>query len=233
MIRVSCLGRWILYLWASCATNQNKVCVTLKPEIIAASYLYPQLCPCQPFTSWTSPTPSWWILRNQWRFTKLGLDVLWAESSNMAEYGFCSLLWLLCHCGRSLLGKPSSVGVPDTNFCCLSFFLTLPSSFIQGHFSSQCMLAALMCPESERGSEVAQSCPTLCDPMDCSPSGSSVHGTFQARVLKWGAISFSRRSSRPRGWTWSDWGALNGVYLLILAISCSMCYLVFYYHRYS
>ena len=37
-------------------------------------------------------------------------------------------------------------------------------------------------------SEVAQSCPTLCDPVDCSPPGSSVHGIFQARVLEWGAI---------------------------------------------
>ena len=36
-------------------------------------------------------------------------------------------------------------------------------------------------------SEVAQSCPTLSDPMDCSPPGSSVHGIFQARVLEWGA----------------------------------------------
>ena len=40
-------------------------------------------------------------------------------------------------------------------------------------------------------SEVAQSCPTLHDPMDCSPPGSSIHGIFQARVLKWGAIAFS------------------------------------------
>ena len=40
-------------------------------------------------------------------------------------------------------------------------------------------------------SEVAQSCPTLGDPMDCSPPGSSVHGSFQARVLEWGAIAFS------------------------------------------
>ena len=40
-------------------------------------------------------------------------------------------------------------------------------------------------------SEVAQSCPTLSDPMGCSPPGSSVHGTFQARVLEWGAIAFS------------------------------------------
>ena len=40
-------------------------------------------------------------------------------------------------------------------------------------------------------SEVAQSCQTLRDPMDCSPPGSSVHGIFQARVLEWGAIAFS------------------------------------------
>ena len=43
-------------------------------------------------------------------------------------------------------------------------------------------------------SEVAQSCPTLSDPMDCSPPGSSIHGIFQARVLEWGAIAFSLRS---------------------------------------
>ena len=40
-------------------------------------------------------------------------------------------------------------------------------------------------------SEVTQSCPTLSDPMDCSPPGSSAHGIFQARVLEWGAIAFS------------------------------------------
>ena len=42
---------------------------------------------------------------------------------------------------------------------------------------------------------------TLCDPMDCSLPGSSVHGTFQARVLEWVAISFYRGSSQPRDWT--------------------------------
>ena len=44
-------------------------------------------------------------------------------------------------------------------------------------------------------SEVTQLCPTLCDPMDCSPPGSSVHGIFQARVLEWGAIAFSDLSA--------------------------------------
>ena len=41
-------------------------------------------------------------------------------------------------------------------------------------------------------SEDAQSSPTLRNPMDCSPSGSSIHGIFQARVLEWGAIAFSK-----------------------------------------
>ena len=49
----------------------------------------------------------------------------------------------------------------------------------------------LQCMEVKSESEVAQSCPTLSDPMDCSPPGSSVHGILQARVLEWGAISFS------------------------------------------
>ena len=53
----------------------------------------------------------------------------------------------------------------------------------------------------ESESEVAQSYPTLWDPMDCSLSGSSIHGIFQARVLEWIAISFSRGSSQPRSRT--------------------------------
>ena len=52
------------------------------------------------------------------------------------------------------------------------------------HFLLQCMKV-----KSE--SEVAQSCPTLSNPMDCSPPGSSIHEIFQARVLEWGAITFS------------------------------------------
>ena len=51
-------------------------------------------------------------------------------------------------------------------------------------------------------SEVALSCPTLCDPMICSLPCSSIHGIFQARILEWVAISFSRRSSRPSNGTW-------------------------------
>ena len=49
----------------------------------------------------------------------------------------------------------------------------------------------------KRESEVAQSCPTLHDPMDCSLPGSSIHGIFQARVLEWVAIAFSSLSIIP------------------------------------
>ena len=57
------------------------------------------------------------------------------------------------------------------------------------HFLLQCMKV-----KSE--SEVTQSCPTLCNPVDCSLPGSSVHGIFQARILEWGAIAFS--NDQPR-----------------------------------
>ena len=53
------------------------------------------------------------------------------------------------------------------------------------HFLLRCMKV-----KSER--EITQSCPTLRDPMDCSPPGSCIHGIFQARVLEWGAIAFSK-----------------------------------------
>ena len=56
-------------------------------------------------------------------------------------------------------------------------------------FSRQEHWSGLPFPSPMRESEVAQSCPTLSDPMDCSPAGSSVHGIFQARVLEWGAIA--------------------------------------------
>ena len=51
----------------------------------------------------------------------------------------------------------------------------------------------LQCMKVKSESEVAQSCPTLSDPMDCSLPGSSIHGILQARVLEWGATAFSKK----------------------------------------
>ena len=125
---------------------------------------------------------------------------------------------------RTLLPSP----VTSTTGCCFcfgfisSFFLELllqwspvaywaPTNLGSSSFSvlSFCFFMLFMgfsrqqyrkVKESE--SEVSQSCPTLCDPMDCSLPGSSIHGIFQARILEWVTISFSRRSSQLRDWTW-------------------------------
>ena len=48
-----------------------------------------------------------------------------------------------------------------------------------------------------------QSCPSLCDPVDCSPAASSVHRILQARILEWAALPSSRGSSQPRDGTWA------------------------------
>ena len=56
----------------------------------------------------------------------------------------------------------------------------------------------LMFLSCESESEVTQSSLTLCDPMDCSPPGSSIHGILQAKILEWVVISFSKGSSQPK-----------------------------------
>ena len=72
---------------------------------------------------------------------------------------------------------------------------TPPDTPMERHFfnfdEKQCLITILKV-------KVSQSCPTLCDPMDCNLPGSSVHGILQARTLEWVAVSFSRESSQPR-----------------------------------
>ena len=75
------------------------------------------------------------------------------------------------------------------------------------HFLLQCMKV-----KSE--SEDAQSCPTLSNPMDCSPPGSPIHGIFQARVLEWGAIAFS---------AYRVWRSLNKIILLQQCLTWLKC----------
>ena len=60
-----------------------------------------------------------------------------------------------------------------------------------GKNTGVCCHFLLQCMKVKSESEVAQSCPTLSNPMDCSPPGSSIRGIFQARVLEWGAMAFS------------------------------------------
>ena len=77
--------------------------------------------------------------------------------------------------------------------------------------------------ELEHESEmlVIQSCPTLYDSMDCSPPGSSVHRTLQARILEWVAIPFSRGSSPPRDQTWVS--RIAGRFLCCLSQMWNAC----------
>ena len=97
--------------------------------------------------------------------------------------------------------------------------------------------ASQVCP----GVLVAQSCPTLCNPMDHSPPGSSVHGILKVRILEWVAIPFSRGSSWPRDQAWVSclagrfftlWAtreALTALVALDHIIDCSK----YSYNRYS
>ena len=102
----------------------------------------------------------------------------------------------LPNCYFCLLGSLEPVwnlwqvsGAPKGRRCGLRF-LWLPVPVLSGFF-----LAVHMCVL------VAQSCRTVCGPMDYSPPGSSVHGILQTRILEWVAVSFSRGSSQPRDWT--------------------------------
>ena len=72
-----------------------------------------------------------------------------------------------------------------------------PELVFSGNFSHMSLTSLSVCVCAKW----LQLCPTLWDPMDCSPPGSSVHGILQARILEWVAISSSRGSSRPRDWT--------------------------------
>ena len=65
-----------------------------------------------------------------------------------------------------------------------------------------------------------QSCPTLCDPMDCSLPGSSVHGTLQARILEWVAMPSSRGSSRPRDRNRVSYVSCMGRQVLAVLLKC-------------
>ena len=99
---------------------------------------------------------------------------LWKE----VKVKLLSRVWLLATPWTEAYQAPPSLGFPRQYWSGLPF----PSPM----------------HESEKWSEVAQSCPTLHDPMDCNLPGSSVHGIFQARVLEWGAIAFSKKKWKPK-----------------------------------
>ena len=84
-------------------------------------------------------------------------------------------------------------------FVLLFFFLE--TSPVESFISLQSFLFPNKCIKKSMCVKSLQSCLTLCNPMDCSPPGSSVHGILQARILEWVAMPSSRGSSPPRDWT--------------------------------
>ena len=106
-------------------------------------------------------------------------------SSSRTRYWTCARKWK----------HPVLITGPSGNSQQVTNFNAYPPKGPQERWDNTCVKVKV----SE--SEVAQSCPTLCDPVGCSLPGSSVHGIPQARILEWVAISFSRGSSRPRNRT--------------------------------
>jgi len=110
-------------------------------------------------------------------------------------------------------------------------FVSLASHVILSGFPSHIWLTAPYSIWLWKESESVMSCPTLCNPMDCSLPGSSVHRILQARILEWFAVPFSRASSWPRDWTqvsciagrfytvWAIWEAPVWLYLLSMTLS--------------
>ena len=92
-----------------------------------------------------------------------------------------------------------------SDFCLLSSYLNstlfFMKSFLAITSSNTHIDDSILCVCVCVYAKLLQSCPTLCDPMDCSLPGSSIHGILQARILEWVAMPFSRASFQPRDGT--------------------------------
>ena len=138
-----------------------------------------------------------------WGFSYcMALGIFLDQGSNRAP---CTGRWILIYC--------TTREVPSQSFCNTVSPLHMNVFYSKSKFPSPVCLKVqqrqLMYPTNTIShlvlnceSEVTQSCLTLCDPIDRSLPGSSALGIFQARVLEWVAISFSRGSSQPRDQTW-------------------------------
>ena len=162
------------------------------------------------------------LWRRKWQSTPVFLPGKFHGQRSLADYS----PWVLKELDMTerLTNTHMLLSIAEQNFqCCLDKTSALPPSLLDSVTLSVALAACrkpyaspvfghlvwhllslkyLFCFSSSKAwSEVTQSCPTLCDPVDCSPPGSSVHGILQARILEWVAISFSRGSSQPRDQT--------------------------------
>ena len=108
----------------------------------------------------------------------------------------------LLHCRQTLYHRShqGSLDLLNMQLCKTLYFHCLIQFSEQLYEVNDCdMVCVCVCVCAwVRACTCTELCLTLCSPIDCSPPGSSVHGMFQARILEWVAISFSRESSRPR-----------------------------------
>ena len=138
---------------------------------------------------------------------KIGLETIWCENS-----GIKLQFWKLRvgNCSIHLPEKSKKwngclqdvVSYKQLLEVVLKAYITLEAE--SAWFTDQCSIRTegILYWWWKHPSTVVQLCLTLCDPMDYNLPGSSICRIFQARTLEWVAISFSRRSSQPRGWTW-------------------------------
>ena len=128
---------------------------------------------------------------------------VWLKSSNLLFY----IIFWCCsvpkHVGpRGVAGSVFGCTVQCMGICCHLG----PGLYLQSRFTSEGL--------TRKVSEVVQSCPTLCDPMDCGLPGSSVHGILQARILEWVAISFTNGVN-------SSWAYFDHLALYLQFVPCS------------
>ena len=108
------------------------------------------------------------------------------ETAQLQRVKFSQLLWTgFCMPSPPPLPPTQNIYILNPHSQCLRMWLHLEVGSLNRYVCTKPL----------------QSCPTLCDSMDCSPPGSSAHGIFQARILEWVVVSFSRGSSRPRDQT--------------------------------
>ena len=135
------------------------------------------------YSQWSKRTPLFlrlsWLNLSPHLLLQQALSIMCKDWSGILFHSTQSLLWSsLCHLHHHLLWFLAVFFAP------IKFFVFLAVS--------KCLILL------EVEVLIAQSCPTLCNPMDCSTPGSSFHGVLQARILEWVAIPFSRGSSQSR-----------------------------------
>ena len=170
--RCRCISHWAReWGWDSASQTFNFMWITWSYDTVESDWIKSTRGPkvIRESCSVVSDSTTPWTIANQ---ATLSLGILQARI----------LEWVV---------MPSSRGSSQPrNKTCISC--------IAGRFITIWATRESLYASKESESEVPQSCPTLCDPMDCSLPGFSVHGILQARGLKWVTISFSRGSSWPR-----------------------------------